>query len=161
MRVQADGFREPVAPPFVPPLSYPNELRPEDRFAAHPSLPLRPSSPSLNPGLSGRNRFSERGFAGLPQIRYTDPQAGRASPLIPNTNQQGYPLARSKRKRRGGVNRKKRGVFHPQGGLSRDALVTRMQRHSLRAAQEGLLYLLFLFLRKSSKHLRTRSFQQH
>jgi hypothetical protein len=41
--------------------------------------------------------------------------------FIPSASQQGYQLGRSKRKRRGGVNRKKRGVFpQHQTGLTRE-----------------------------------------
>jgi hypothetical protein len=54
----------------VPPLTYPNELRPEDRLAVHPSLPLRPSPPYLTPAV-----FSEHGVSGPTQCRHHDSQA--------------------------------------------------------------------------------------
>lgn len=73
----ADGFRDSVPPPFVPPSTYPNESRPEDRLAVHPSLPSRPSPPYLTPGPGGRARISERGFSGPTQSRYHDSQADR------------------------------------------------------------------------------------
>ncbi|KAH9061067.1 hypothetical protein EDB87DRAFT_476985 [Lactarius vividus] len=113
MRSHADGFRDPVTPPFPPSLVYPNESRPDDRFVSHPSLPLRPSPPPHI--LGGRQRFPERGFSGIAQSRYSDPQASRGNSLNLNTSQQGYQQGRSKRKRRGGVNRKKRGFQHPAG----------------------------------------------
>ncbi|KAI9438635.1 hypothetical protein H4582DRAFT_186052 [Lactarius indigo] len=113
MRSHADDFRDSAAPPFPPSLAYPNESRPDDRFVSHPSLPLRPSPPPYIPG--GRQRFPERGFTGTPQNRYSDPQTSRGISLNPNPGQQGYQQARSKRKRRGGVNRKKRGFQHPVG----------------------------------------------
>lgn len=81
MRIPADGFRDSMALPFVPPLTYPNELRPDDRLAGHPSLPLRPSPPYLTPGPGGRNRLSERGFSGPMQSRYPDSQASRGEIL--------------------------------------------------------------------------------
>ena len=45
---------------------------------------------------------------------------GAGSSLIPSTNQQGFQQGRSKRKRRGGVNRKKRGMFQHQAGVPRE-----------------------------------------
>jgi hypothetical protein len=77
MRFPSDGFRDSFAPPFAPPLTYPNDLGPDDHLAVHPSLPLRPSPPCLNPGPGGPNRFSERGLSGPTQSRYHDSQAGR------------------------------------------------------------------------------------
>jgi hypothetical protein len=77
MRIPADGFRDSIAPPFVPPLTYPNESRPEDRLAVHPSLPLRPSPPYLTPGPGGRARISERRLSSPTQSRYNDSQANR------------------------------------------------------------------------------------
>ena len=132
MRFHADGSRDPISPHFPPPLTYPIESRPDDRFAAHPSLPLRPPSPHLTPGPGGRNRLPERGFSGPAQSAHNDSHAnkgeiverlpesvwaltnGAGSPFIP-ASQLGYQLGRSKRKRRGGVNRKKRGLFQQTG----------------------------------------------
>ncbi len=127
MRFPADGFRDSIAPPFAPPLAYvnPNELRPEDHPALHPSLPQRPSPPYLTQGPGGQPRLPERGFSGLVQSRYDDSQADRGE-ILGNyrtllgannsagnsfnldTTQQENQLGRSKRKRRGGANRKKR-----------------------------------------------------
>lgn len=80
MRFPADGFRDSVAPPFVQPMTYPSEIRPDDHTGVHPSLPSRPS-PYLTPGPSGRNRFSERGTSGPAQISYHDSPAGRGEIL--------------------------------------------------------------------------------
>lgn len=80
MRFPVDGFRDSVAPPFVQPMTYPNEMRPDDHIGVHPSLPLRPSSPYHTPGPGGRNRFPERGLSGPAQSSY-DPQAGRGENL--------------------------------------------------------------------------------
>lgn len=81
MRFPADGLRDSIVPPFVPPLTYPNELRPEDRLAVHPSLPLRPSPPYLTPGPGGRARISERGLSGPSQSRYYDSQVNKGEIL--------------------------------------------------------------------------------
>jgi hypothetical protein len=78
MRFPADSFRDSIAPPFAPPLTYPNELKPEDRLTVHPSLPLRPSPPNLTPGPGGRARISDRGPT---QSRYHDSEANRGEIL--------------------------------------------------------------------------------
>jgi len=75
MRPPLEGFRGSAAPPFAPPLMYSNEVRPDDRPTTHPSLPLRPSPSYHEPG--GRNHFSERGFSGPAQSRYSDSQASK------------------------------------------------------------------------------------
>jgi hypothetical protein len=80
-RFPSDSFHDTLAPPFVSPLAYPNDLAPDDHLAIHPSLPLRPSPPCSNTGPGGRNRFSERGFSGPAQSRYHDSQAGRGEKL--------------------------------------------------------------------------------
>ncbi len=45
---------------------------------------------------------------------------GAGNSLNPNTSQQGFQQGRSKRKRRGGVNRKKRGMLQHQAGVPRE-----------------------------------------
>ncbi|KAH9962893.1 hypothetical protein BC827DRAFT_178946 [Russula dissimulans] len=112
-----DGFRGYAAPPFAPPPVYSNEARPDDRSTTHP-LPLRPSPTYHEPG--GRNHFSERGFSGPTQSRYNDPQASKGSSFNVNADQQGYQFGKLKKKRRGGINRKKRGGFQHQVTPARD-----------------------------------------
>lgn len=74
MRVPADVFRDSIAPPSAPPLTYssPNESRPEDRPVIHPSLPQRPSPPCLTPGPGGQPNLSEHGISGPVQSRCHD-----------------------------------------------------------------------------------------
>jgi hypothetical protein len=45
------------------------------------------------------------------------------SSFNPSASQQGYPVGKSKRKRRGGINRKKRGTFQHQPGPGRDNFI--------------------------------------
>ena len=77
---QRFGMRCPAEVCSIPPpLRYPspNESKPEDRPAIHPSLPQRPSPPHLTPGPGGQPRLSEREISSPVQSINHDSQADK------------------------------------------------------------------------------------
>ncbi|KAH8987864.1 hypothetical protein EDB92DRAFT_1948368 [Lactarius akahatsu] len=107
------AFATPLLPPFRHPWFIPMS---QDLTTAllvilrYPYVPLHHLIFSVDDNASLNADFPE-----LHRADTVTPKLVEEIRLNPNTSQQGYQQGRSKRKRRGGVNRKKRGFQHPAG----------------------------------------------